>query len=256
MINIGLRSEYVLSVFGLPMTNTFLTSVLVTILLSVFGLVFYLERNSHKSVVVNGMRILVFELLKLTDVVTEDRKLSKKILPLIATFFLFIVTANLLELIPGFLGSFFIEVDGVKAAVVRSPNSDLTTTVALALFSVFSIQVFSLQALGARGYLKRFLNFGSPIKFVLGFFEIISESVKVLSFSFRLFGNIFAGEVLLLVIAFLVPYVIPVPFYILEVFVAVVQAFIFAVLTLTFIKTSTMRHVRSTTQNQNLTQTT
>jgi F-type H+-transporting ATPase subunit a len=115
--------------------------------------------------------------------------------------------------------------------------------VALALFSVLAIQFFSLRTLGFKGYIGRFLNFVNPIKFILGFFEVISESVKVLSFSFRLFGNIFAGEVLLLIIAFLIPYIIPLPFMILEVFVGIIQAFIFAVLTLTFIKTSTVRHI-------------
>lgn len=251
MINIGLQSEYVLSVFGLSLTNTFLTSIFVTALLGFFGIIFYLKKQNHKNILINGIRILIFELLKLTDMVTQDRKLSKKILPLITTFFLFIVTANLLALIPGFLGSFFINTPTGEFSVLRSPNSDLTTTVALALFSVLAIQFFSWQALGAKKYIGRFFNFTNPIKFILGFFEMISEGVKVLSFSFRLFGNVFAGEVLLLVIAFLVPYIIPLPFMILEVFVGIIQAFIFAILTLTFIKTSTMRHIRSKTQNFN-----
>jgi len=249
MINIGLQPEYIVSVFGISLTNTFLTSILVTTILVVFGIFFYIKQHSHKNILINGLRILIFELLKLADMVTEDRKLSKKILPLIATFFLFIVVANLLELIPGFLGSLFVNTPAGEFSILRSPNSDLTTTMALALFSVFAIQFFSLRALGAKKYIGRFLNFTNPIRFILGFFEIISEGVKLFSFSFRLFGNIFAGEVLLLVIAFLVPYIIPLPFLILEVFVGIIQAFIFAMLTLTFIKTSTMRHIRSETQD-------
>lgn len=245
MINIGLQPEYIVSAFGISLTNTFLTSILVIALLGVLGIIFCFKKQNHKNIFINGIRVLVFELLKLTDMVTQDRKLSKKILPLITTFFLFIVTANLLALIPGFLGSFFINTPSGEFSVLRSPNSDLTTTVALALFSVFAIQFFSLRELGIKKYIGRFFNFTNPIKFVLAFFELISESVKVLSFSFRLFGNIFAGEVLLLVIAFLVPYIIPLPFMILEVFVGIIQAFIFAILTLTFIKTSTMRHIRS-----------
>jgi len=245
MINISLQPEYVLSILGLQLTNTFLTSILVTILLGILGIVFYLKRDNHKNIIIDAIRVLVFELLKLTDTVTQDRELSKKILPLITTFFLFIVTANLLALIPGFFGSFFINTPTGELSILRSPNSDLTTTVALALFSVFAIQFFSLQALGFKNYIKRFFDFTNPIRFILGFFEMISESVKILSFSFRLFGNIFAGEVLLLVIAFLVPYIIPLPFMILEVFVGIIQAFIFAILTLTFIKTSTIRQMGS-----------
>lgn len=244
MLDIGLRPEYIFSIFGLEITNTFFTSVLVTAALGALGIFFYCKKRNAKGIVINTLRIMVFELLKITDAVTQDRKLSKKILPLISTFFLFIVSANLLGLIPGFLGSFFIENAGKQISVLRSPNSDLTTTLALALFSVLAIQFFSVRALGANGYVKRFINFKSPITFILGFFEMISESVKVLSFSFRLFGNVFAGEVLLLIVAFLIPYIIPLPFMILEVFVGAIQAFIFAMLTLTFIKTSTMRHMR------------
>ncbi len=249
MINIELKSEYILSVFGVSLTNTFLTSILVTLFLCTLGIIFYMNRQNHKNIIINGMRVLIFELLKLTDMVTQDRELSKKVLPLITTFFLFIVTANLLGLIPGFLGAFFVGTPAGDFSVLRSPNSDLTTTVALALFSVFAIQFFSFRELGIKNYIGRFFNFKNPMQFVLGFFEMISEVVKIVSFSFRLFGNIFAGEVLLLVIAFLVPYIIPLPFMILEVFVGIVQAFIFAILTLTFIKTSTMRHIRSVTKN-------
>ena len=163
MINIGLQSEYVLSVFGLAITNTFLTSIIVSALLVILGVFFSLKKQNHKNIIINGIRILVFELLKFTDKVTQDRRLSKKILPLIATFFLFIVTANLLSLIPGFLGSFFIKTSAGEIAVLRSPNSDLTTTLALALFSVLAIQFFSWRALGIKKYFGRFFNFANPL---------------------------------------------------------------------------------------------
>lgn len=245
MINIGLQPEYVVRVSGFALSNSLLTSFLVTVLLSAFAVIFYFKREGSSNIVIKAMRVLIFELLKLTDGVTRDRNLSKKYLPLIATFFIFIVTDNLLALLPGFLGSFFISTPDGTFSLLRSPNSDLNTTLALAVFSVASIQIFSFRALGPKGYLKRFVNLSSPVNFISGFFELISESVKLLSFSFRLFGNIFAGEVLLLVIAFLVPYFIPLPFMLLEVFVGIIQAFIFAILTLTFIKTSTMRHVQA-----------
>lgn len=135
-------------------------------------------------------------------------------------------------------------VNGHPVPVLRSPNSDLNTTLALAIFSVVSIQFFSIQVLGLGGFISRFLNFKGPIEFILGFFELISESVKVVSFSFRLFGNVFAGEVLLLIIGFLVPYIIPLPFMLLEIFVGLIQAFIFAILTLTFIQTGTLSKVK------------
>jgi F-type H+-transporting ATPase subunit a len=247
MINITLQPEYIIRIFGLSITNSFFTTLLVTILLISFALFFYFFKRHN--LLTKSIRVLIFDLLKFTDTITRNRELSKKILPLIATFFIFIVTANLLALVPGFLGSLYLQTSEGPLPLLRSPNSDLTTTLALAIFSVFSIQIFSVKTLGFKRYLLRFFNFRSPLQFILGFFEMISEGVKVLSFSMRLFGNIFAGEILLLVIGFLLPYFIPVPFMILEIFVGIIQAFIFAMLTLTFIKTSTMRHLPSTTKS-------
>ncbi len=243
MLNISLRPEYVLSLWGLRLTNTFITSVLVSLILIILSIILYYKKGGHQTFAIKGLKIIVFEFLKLTDSITRNRTLSKKILPLVTTFFLFIVSANLLGLIPGFLGSFFVKNGGKTVSLLRSPNSDLTTTAALAIFSVLSIQFFSLRALGVKGYLRRFFNFTNPLKFILGFFEILSEGIKVLSFSFRLFGNVFAGEILLLIIAFLVPYIIPLPFMALEVFVGIVQAFIFSMLTLVFVKTSTIKNL-------------
>lgn len=243
MINIKLQPEYIAWLWGFPVSNSLLTAFLVTLFLTIFALFIYLNRNQNNRLILI-IRILLLELLKLTDSVTGDRNFSKKILPLIATFFVFIASANLIALIPGFLGAFFVTVNGHPVPVLRSPNSDLNTTLALAIFSVVSIQFFSIQVLGLGGFISRFLNFKGPIEFILGFFELISESVKVVSFSFRLFGNVFAGEVLLLIIGFLVPYIIPLPFMLLEIFVGLIQAFIFAILTLTFIQTGTLSKVK------------
>lgn len=242
MIPIELTSEYVLQVGGLSLTNTFVTSVLVSLLLMGFAVWLYYQPQQHAAK--RFMQAVVYELLAFIDGVTGDRRLSKHILPLVSTFFFFILSANVLALLPGFLGAVFVHARGQSLPLLRSPNSDLTTTLALAVISVLSIQLFSLRALGLGGYVRRFFNVTNPVLFVLGFFEMLSEAVKVLSFSFRLFGNVFAGEVLLLVTGFLLPYLVPLPFMVLEVFVGAIQAFIFAALTMTFIKTSTMRHLK------------
>ncbi len=236
MLNINLEPEYIAFISSFPITNTFFTSVLVSIILIFLSITFYFSKNKNKNICFKILRVLIFELLYFIDMVTQDRSLTKKVFSLIATFFLFIVSANILSLVPGFLGSFFVAVNGEQIPILRSPNSDLNITLALALWAVVGIQFFSLKNLGLRNYISQFINFSSIINFVLGFFEMISEGIKIFSFSFRLFGNIFAGEVLLLVIAFLAPYFIPLPFMVLEVFVGVIQAFIFAMLTLTFIR--------------------
>lgn len=125
--------------------------------------------------------------------------------------------------------------------VLRAPSADLNMTLALALISVIVVQIVGFKTLGF-SYLTKFVNLSSPINFFVGILELISEFGKVISFSFRLFGNIFAGEVLLSVMLMLVPYFVPIPFYGLELFVAVVQAFVFAMLTLVFIKLATLSH--------------
>ncbi len=240
MLNISFQPEYIASFLGLNVTNSLLTSVLVTVIL-VIGVIFIRNTRNPRGLLIRSTRYLLFQILHLTEMIVGSRERALAVLPLGATFFIFIVTANLLALIPGFLGSFYVAAPAGHLSLLRSPNSDLNTTLALALIAVFSAQAHSLRSLGAKLFLRRFFDLRSPIRFFLGFFEIISESVKLLSFSFRLFGNIFAGEVLLLVIAFLAPYLVPVPFMILEMFVGVIQAFIFAMLTLSFIKTASIK---------------
>jgi F-type H+-transporting ATPase subunit a len=99
------------------------------------------------------------------------------------------------------------------------------------------VQVFGIMAIGLVKYSKRFINFKNPI---IGLLELIDQLATIVSFSFRLFGNVFAGEVLLVIIASLIPFVVPLPFYFLEMFVGVIQAFIFAILSVVFFEVATM----------------
>ena len=160
--------------------------------------------------------------------VMENKEKARKFFPLIATIFIFIILSNWLEVLPG-LGSIFL----------RSPSSDLNFTLAIAISSVISIQIFGIMSIGFIKYAKRFMNFSSPINFFVGLLELIGEAAKIVSFSFRLFGNIFAGEVLLIVVYFLAPYVLPLPFMFLEIFVGFIQALVFSMLTLVFLKIAT-----------------
>lgn len=124
----------------------------------------------------------------------------------------------------------------------RGNNADLNATLALAIISVVMIQFYGIQFLGFKTYISKFINFKDPIYFVLGILEIISELSKVISFAFRLFGNVFAGEVLLTIVAFLVPVLASFPFVILEVFVGFVQALVFSMLTSVFLSLSVSHH--------------
>lgn len=136
------------------------------------------------------------------------------------------------------------EADHAEAKFVpyfRAGTADLNTTIALAFVSVFMTQVFGVMYLKL-GYFGKFFNFSSPIGLFVGLLELVLELAKVISFAFRLFGNIFAGEVLLAVITFLVPLVVPMPFYGLEVVVGVIQALVFSMLSVVFFNMATLSH--------------
>ena len=118
--------------------------------------------------------------------------------------------------------------------LLRAATADLNMTVALAIFAVIAIQYFGFSIVGFH-YSAKFFNFESPIMFILGILELMSELSKIISFAFRLFGNIFAGEVLLAVLAFLMPFVVPLPFLLMELFVGFIQALVFSMLTAVFL---------------------
>ena len=125
---------------------------------------------------------------------------------------------------------------GVLFPYLRGINTDLMTPLSFALVSVTLIQFWGVTTLGFFSYMKKFVNFSSPIDFFVGFLELIAEFAKLVSFSFRLFGNMLAGEILLLAMTFLIAVCSPilVIFYGLELFVGLIQAFVFAMLTLVF----------------------
>jgi F-type H+-transporting ATPase subunit a len=124
--------------------------------------------------------------------------------------------------------------ENIFVPLLRAGSADLNLTIALALISVTAIQVAGLKTLGL-SYLKKFINFSNPINFFVGILELVSEFSKIISFAFRLFGNIFAGEVLLTVVAFLIPIIAPIPFLGLEIFVGFIQALVFSMLTAVFL---------------------
>lgn len=135
---------------------------------------------------------------------------------------------------------------GKFVPLFRAPSADLNMTFALAIITMFMVQFWGLQALGA-GYLKKFFNFSGSgamkaINIFSGILELVSEFAKIISFAFRLFGNIFAGEVLLAVMAFLITFLIPVPFYGLELFVGFIQALVFMMLAVVFFSTAVVSH--------------
>ena len=132
---------------------------------------------------------------------------------------------------------------GLLVPFLRGANTDINVTLGIALVAMVMVHWWALTELGIGSHVGKFLNFrGGPIGLFVGVLEAISEVARVISFTFRLFGNIFAGEVLLIAMAFLVPLIGLVPFLGLELFVGAIQAFIFAMLTLVFAATASVSH--------------
>jgi F-type H+-transporting ATPase subunit a len=234
MEEISLKAQQLFNIGSFNMTNSLFLSLFVSLLLIIFAIIF---RNKIKLIPgkIQGIVEMGIEaLLGLMESVLGTKEAAEKYLPLIATIFIFILASNWLGLLPG-VGSFILEKGKMEVPLFRSPAADLNFTLALAVMSVLVTNFFGMVALGFFKHIKKFLNFSGPIKFFVGILEFLSEISRIISFSFRLFGNVFAGEVLLIIIIFLLPYVAPVPFLFMELFVGAIQAFIFAMLTLVFL---------------------
>jgi len=242
-LHISVAAEEVARLGGIKITNSLLTGLLVLLTLIIFAFLV----NSKKEKKDRGLFMIVESIIEgfynFFENIAQDK--AEKLFPLLFTFFIYIIIGNWIGLFPGIGSIGFYEEIGhgeIFVPLFRGPNADLNTTIALALISVGITQYLSIKTLGIKSYISRFINLTNPIKFFVGLLELISEFAKILSFSFRLFGNIFAGEVLLAVMVFLVPVLVPVPFLILEVFVGFIQALVFTMLTTIFIVVATEEH--------------
>lgn len=243
-LSIHLAPEAVTTLFGVPITSTLMTVWLTMAVLILAG--FFATR---KLALVPGRMQSMFELVVggvydyMSDVL-ESRSLARRFFPLVMTIFLFILAMNWVGLLPGVDSiGIYKEVHGHEEVVAKlvpffhPPATDLNITIAFALIAFFAIELAGVTLLGFFKYAGKFINFHSPLQFVIGLIELLSEMARLISFSFRLFGNIFAGKTLLMVVMFLTtPYLLPVPLIAYELFVGFIQAFIFAILTLFFIK--------------------
>ncbi|HSW89663.1 MAG TPA: F0F1 ATP synthase subunit A [Patescibacteria group bacterium] len=245
-LHISISAETIAHVGPLAVSNSIFTSLVVSVLLVILALTVHakLKAKGKPSRFQAMMEMIIESLYNLTLDITGSRQKTALFFPLIATFFLFILFNNWFGLLPGVGAIGFREIkEGVSEFVpyMRAGTADLNTTIALALVSVVVTQYFGLSALGL-SYLKKYFNFSNPMNAFVGILEFILELAKVMSFGFRLFGNVFAGEVLLAVMTFLVPVIIPMPFYGLELFVGVIQALVFAMLSLVFFNLATVGH--------------
>ncbi len=234
MLQISLRAEEIFHIGGFAVTNAVLLAFIAFVLLSVIAVVLRKKMALVPRGAQNVAEIVIEGSLGLMESVLGTRKKAEQYLPLVFTVFIFVLCSNWLGLVPG-VSSIVVHEGAETVPLLRSPGSDLNFTLALALIVVTFVNAFGVAAVGLRSRLAVFFNFKGPIEFFVGILELVSEFAKIISFSFRLFGNIFAGEVLLAIMAFLMPYLAPLPFMFLEIFVGFIQAFIFGMLTLVFV---------------------
>jgi F-type H+-transporting ATPase subunit a len=265
---IQIQPEVIFNIFGFPITNTLIgtwISIIALLLVFFFGT---RRRDLIPAGMQNAVEWIIEYLLNLTESVSGKVK-AKKFFPLVATFFIFILFCNLLDVIPGVDTIGWVNLEALRSAHlsppttffllgqysdkltpwIRAGTSDLNLTLALALVSVIVTQVLGFYTLGAKQQLSKYFNFKAlrhgfqgPIEFFVGLIELVTEISRILSFSFRLFGNIFAGSAVLAVFAWLLPFVSDAIFIPLELFVGFVQALIFALLTLVFLEIATTSH--------------
>ncbi len=236
-VHVMLKAEELFSVWGFPITNSLVMTWCVMLILAVFAVIFSSKLALIPGKLQAGVEWMIEGGLNYMTEVLESEKLARKFFPLIATIFLFVLVGNELAFLPG-IGSVGFSEHGVLVPYLRTPAADLNFTLALAIIAFLVIELTGVFALGFVKHASKYINFSSPVNFVVGLIELVSNTGRLISFSFRLFGNIFAGEVMILVVTYLAAYLVPVPILLFEVFVGVVQAVVFAMLTLFFIKLS------------------
>jgi len=233
-LNISLSPEVLFTLGSWPITNTFFWSFFVFLFLIIGAIIWGRNLKMKPGKFQNIIELLVDAAYDFVLTTVGNEKKAKRVFPLILTMFFFVFFCNLLTFIPGQAAVTIQTATGV-VPLFRAIIADYGLVFMMTIVAVLIMQIVAIAVSGPLAYLGKFFNFTSPLNFFLGLMDLIGEIAKVISLSFRLFGNIFAGEVLAAVMLFLAPFFIPLPFLFLSILTAVVQPFVFSVLTLVFI---------------------
>lgn len=234
--------EILTEIAHFPITNTLLNTLLVDGIL--LGVVYFTAKKVTliPSMAQNIAESVIEPMYNMVESIAGKRVIH--IFPYFMTFFLFILFANWSGLIPG-VGTFgfFHHTEKGKELIplLRGTTSDINTTFALAIISAVATHILSIRLTGIKDYVSRFISV-NPLNLFIGVLELISELTKIVSLSFRLFGNIFAGEVVLLTVSGIFAFLFPIPFMMLEIIVGLVQALVFSMLTFVFMSILTTPH--------------
>lgn len=233
-LSISLAPDIIFYIGSFPVTNTFFWSIIISVFLIIFFIIISKKLKDKPSKIQNFVEMLIEGSYSFVESIIGPGKKAKRVFPLVATMFIFIVFSNLFVYIPG-QSALTINRDEGPVAIFRAVMADYGLVLVMTLIAVITVQIVAIAVSGPFKYIGKFFNFKSPLGFFLGLMDMIGELAKVISLSFRLFGNIFAGEVLGAVMLFLFPFFTPLPFMFLGLLTAVVQAFVFSMLTLVFI---------------------
>jgi len=258
-----LYAEPVAHIGGFTITNSLINSWVAVIILVAFFILIGKKIQKIPKGLQNVFEIILEQALDLANSITGDRKKTEKFLPVCIALFLFILVNNWLGLLPGMGTIGFVE-EGEHGKLFipffRGGTADINTTLTLALIAVILSHILGVMAIGIWKHLNKFVNLKilgqipkkikkdpavilvNPIQAFVGIIEFIGEIAKIFSLSFRLFGNIFAGEVLLASMMAIFAYLLPLPFMFLELIVGLIQALIFSMLTLVFMTIATEDH--------------
>ena len=260
---ITIYAEPIFHVGKFEITNSLLNSWLAVIVIIILCIILRLKLKKIPSKIQHIFELLLDGALGLVDQVTNDRRISLKIFPLVLSLFLFILINNWLGLLPivGSIGFYAMEGGHeVFLPLFRAGTADINTTLALSIAMVIGSNIFGIIAIGAWKTFNKYVNVSilgsiftkvrkdpsilivAPITFFVGILELIGEVAKVASLSFRLFGNVFAGEVLLASMAAIFLYILPGPFLFLEVFIGLIQALIFSLLATVYFTIASQDH--------------
>ncbi len=258
-----LPAATVFHIFGFPVANSIIGAWITMLVLVCLSYVITRRMKIVPGRLQSAFESLLGWLYDLCRRVAGEEN-GRRFFPVVATIFLFVAFNAWLSLIPGFGSILVAGAEGEPVHLLRGANTDINMPLALALISFIFVEYFGLKSLGLR-YLGKFLNVGQFwqslghiikgrlraglgglftgfIHIFVGLLEALSEMVRIVSFTFRLFGNMTAGEILLLIAAFLIPWVFALPFYGLELLVGFVQALIFGGLTLVFLTLAVAHH--------------
>ena len=260
---VTIYAEPIFNIGSFQVTNALITSWMAVLVIFVLALVVRLKMKKIPGKLQHIFEVIMDGALGLVDQVTNDRKTSVKIFPLVFSLFMFILVNNWIGLLP-ILGSFgLVAQEGATSTFIpflRSGTADINTTLALGIMIVLASNFFGILTIGLWKTFNKYVNIKglseiftkvrkdptvlivAPINFFVGLLELIGEIAKIASLSFRLFGNVFAGEVLLVSMGAIFAYIVPGPFLFLEVFVGLIQALIFSLLATVYFTIASQDH--------------